>query len=491
MADFDFDLFLSYSTLDNHYGWVTDFVEHLRASLNAAVGIRDPQRIWWDRTNINENLPLTAQIRNQVTRSRLLVVLLSPGYCKSQWCREERETFLRQYPRARDEGRVVLVDLGTLGRDNRPPEFGDLRGSHFFTPSATDPDRGETLGFPKPDIREPTHRKFFTAVHELARSLVPQLATAATPRATAPAIPHPGIRIFLAQATDDVADERDEVARYLADHFTVAPPLDDPPIGSLDEWNSRLDQALQTADVYVQLVGSLPGRKLFGTEHRPVLEQFARAKQAGKTMFLWRKTMFLWRKTDPEEMADPALREVLNAAEYVHTIQEFREAIVRRVTPPPPVVASKPTAGPTAADARSVFIQAGVEDADQADQLSDLLAGCNCFAQRPLLTGTPEEIRADLEENLDSCDGVIVLYGKIPPAWLKAQFRELPRHFSRRKKKAVPRPIPALAVYEGEPPNKPDPGVNAPGLQWIETGDPQWREKLRDWVTGMAEGGAS
>ena len=52
MADFDFDLFLSYSTLDNHYGWVTDFVEHLRASLNAAVGTRDPQRIWWDRTNM-------------------------------------------------------------------------------------------------------------------------------------------------------------------------------------------------------------------------------------------------------------------------------------------------------------------------------------------------------------------------------------------------------------------------------------------------------
>ncbi|MFN9374027.1 MAG: hypothetical protein ACK6D3_19260 [Planctomycetaceae bacterium] len=318
----------------------------------------------------------------------------------------------------------------------------------------------------------------------MARKLKTQLKATGAPTLDQSAIPHPGIRIFLAQATDDVADERDEVARYLADHFTVAPPLDDPPIGSLDEWNRRLDQALQTADVYVQLVGSLPGRKLFGSDHRPVLGQFARARQAGKTMFLWRKT-------DPEEVAEPALREVLNAAEYVHTIQEFREAIVRRVTPLPPVVASKPTASPTPADARSVFIQAGVEDADQADQLSDLLAGCNCFAQRPLLTGTPEEIRADLEENLDSCDGVIVLYGKIPPAWLKAQFRELPRHFSRRKKKAVPRPIPALAVYEGQPPNKPDPGVNAPGLQWIETGDPQWREKLRDWVTGMAEGGAS
>jgi hypothetical protein len=151
----------------------------------------------------------------------------------------------------------------------------------------------------------------------------------------------------------------------------------------------------------------------------------------------------------------------------------------------------KPMAGPSSEEARSIFIQAGVEDADQADQLSDLLAGCNCFAQLPLQTGTPEEIRADLEENLDSCDGVILLYGKIPVGWMKAQFRELPRHFSRRRKKAVARPVPALAVYEGNPPDKPDPGVNAPGLQWIECGDPQFQTKLREWVATIGQGSAS
>ena len=484
MNQLEHDLFISYSTIDNQRGWVAAFVRHLEIELNSELGKKNQQRIWWDEAKIDKNLPLTTQIRDRVSRSRLLVVLLSPGYCESDWCRQEREAFLSRFPNAFNEGRLILIDLGKLGKADRPEEFRELRGHDFFTPNEAEPNCGELFGFPVPDLNDHAHRRFFNAVNDLARKLKTQLKATGAPTLDQSAIPHPGIRIFLAQATDDVADERDEVARYLADHFTVAPPLDDPPIGSLDEWNRRLDQALQTADVYVQLVGSLPGRKLFGSDHRPVLGQFARARQAGKTMFLWRKT-------DPEEVAEPALREVLNAAEYVHTIQEFREAIVRRVTPLPPVVASKPTASPTPADARSVFIQAGVEDADQADQLSDLLAGCNCFAQRPLLTGTPEEIRADLEENLDSCDGVIVLYGKIPPAWLKAQFRELPRHFSRRKKKAVPRPIPALAVYEGEPPNKPDPGVNAPGLQWIETGDPQWREKLRDWVTGMAEGGAS
>jgi hypothetical protein len=463
---------------------VTDFVEHLRASLNAALGTRDPQRIWWDRTNIDESLPLTTQIRDQVTRSQLLVILLSPGYCKSRWCREERETFLRHSPNALAEGRVVLVDLGTLGRDNRPTEFGDLRGHLFFSASGTESDRGQTLGFPKPLLTEPAHARYFIAVHELAQKLAEKLPTDPTVTTSPRLVPHPGIRVFVAQATDDVADERDDVARYLADHFTVLPVLDATPLTSLPDWSNRLTQALQQADVYVQLVGSVPGRKLFGSDRRPVIEQFTQARQAGKKMFLWRSA-------DPEEIADAALREVLTAAEYCHSIQEFRETIVRLVTPPPPVMVQKPMAGPSSEEARSIFIQAGVEDADQADQLSDLLAGCNCFAQLPLQTGTPEEIRADLEENLDSCDGVILLYGKIPVGWMKAQFRELPRHFSRRRKKAVARPVPALAVYEGNPPDKPDPGVNAPGLQWIECGDPQFQTKLREWVATIGQGSAS
>jgi hypothetical protein len=467
---------------------VTAFVEHLRASLNAALGTFDPDRIWWDRTNIDESLPLTTQIRDQVTRSQLLVILLSPGYCKSRWCREEREAFLRHSPNALAQGRVVLVDLGTLGRDNRPTEFGDLRGHLFFSNSENHPDRGQTLGFPRPVITEPSHARYFIAVHELAEKLAEKLADGLPSNSTATPsprlVPHPGIRVFVAQATDDVADERDDVARYLADHFTVSTAFEDAPVGSLPDWNSRLTQALQQADVFVQLVGSVPGRKLFGSEQRPVVEQFLQARQAGKKMFLWRSA-------DPEEIADAALREVLTAAEYCHSIQEFRETIVRQVTPPPPVPVQKLVGGPSSDEARSIFIQAGVEDADQADQLSDLLAGCNCFAQLPLQTGTPEEIRADLEENLDSCDGVILLYGKIPVGWMKAQFRELPRHFSRRRKKAVTRPIPALAVYEGDPPDKPDPGVNAPGLQWIECADPQFQTKLREWVATIGQGSAS
>ena len=182
MADFDYDLFLSYSTIDNETvdnqkGWVTCFVEQLRICLNRLLGTRDPQRIWWDRTNIDESLPLTTQIRDQVTRSQLLVVLLSPGYCKSRWCREERETFLRHFPNALAEGRVILIDLGTLGLSNRPPEFGDLQGHLFYSASGTESDRGQTLGFPKPVLTDPAHARYFIAVHELAQKLAEKLAT--------------------------------------------------------------------------------------------------------------------------------------------------------------------------------------------------------------------------------------------------------------------------------------------------------------------------
>jgi hypothetical protein len=391
---------------------------------------------------------------------------------------------MRYSPNALAEGRVVLVDLGTLGRSNRPTDVGDLCGHVFYSDSGVHPDRGQTLGFPRPLITEPSHGRYFIAVDELAQKLAKKLPTDSTTSTSSQRIPYPEINVFVAQATDDVSDQREAVVRYLADYFTVIPAIDDAALASLQDWNNRLTQALQQADVFVQLVGRAPGRNLFGSERGPVVDQFLCAREAGKKMFLWRSG-------DAGETRDPALGELLTAAKYCHSIQAFIETVVHQMTLPVSVPIQKPAPGQFPDEHRSVFIQAGVEDADHADRLSELLVHCNCFAQLPLQTGTPEEIRVDLEENLDSCDGVILVYGRIPAGWIKARFRELPRHLSRRRKKAADRPVPALAVYEADPPDKPDPGVNAPGLQWIESRDPHSQTKLREWVEMIRLGGAS
>jgi hypothetical protein len=481
MRDLDCDVFVSYATVDNGFGWVSAFVEHLKTSLNAAVGLRSEQRIWWDKTNIDEDAPLTDQIRARAAQVQTMLVLLSPGYVRSRWCAEERQAFLQARPHAIAERRLVLVDLGSLGLEGRPAELTDLRGHLFFTPGSADRvDVGQRLGFPCPLITDPSHRPFFAAIDDLARSLASRLLDQPhSPQVTPAAIPHAAIRVFVAQSTDDVADQRDQVVRYLADHFTVVPPPDEGFAGKWADWQSQVDQALGEADCFVQLLGAHPGGKIPGSQQRPALEQYTRAKAAGQRMLLWRAT-------DPAQVSDAAFREVVASADYCQTIQEFCEAIVEAATPPPAFPTQIP--GAATVDSRSIFIQAGIEDVDQADRLSAVLAEFNCFTQLPLHQGTPEEIRADLEENLDSCDGLILLYGQIPAAWLKAQFRELPRHLARRRKRPSTRSVPALAVYGGEPGGKPNPGVNAPGLHWIDITNPQARQQLTEWVATMDRG---
>ena len=84
---YEHDVFISYATVDDFptkCGWVSAFVSSLNESLASASGLRDLDRIWWDRSNIDEEDSLTEQIRTKVQKSACMVVILSQGYSKSK-----------------------------------------------------------------------------------------------------------------------------------------------------------------------------------------------------------------------------------------------------------------------------------------------------------------------------------------------------------------------------------------------------------------------
>ena len=170
-----YDIFVSYSSIDNEQGWVADFVKNLKSSLSQHMGVRDPNRVWWDQERVDSLEELTPQIKDRVSRSQVLLVLLSPGYLNSKWCRMERETFFEAHSKALAQKRVQLVDLGLLGRTKRPAEFQDLRSEDFFTPKEAGADKGPLLGEPKPIEGHPPHVPFFTAVKNLAGILAKRL----------------------------------------------------------------------------------------------------------------------------------------------------------------------------------------------------------------------------------------------------------------------------------------------------------------------------
>ena len=177
VTGFDHDVFVSYATVDDipsKNGWVAAFVQHLREELNSAFGVRAEGRMWWDGSHIDgeENLP--KHIRSGVQKSACLVVILSQGYVKSNWCRAEREAFFRAtHVKSHPEGRIFLIDIGNLPFTEKPVEFRELRGRYFWQQDTVAAEEGHRIriGHPVPNVDNPEHRTFFSEVKRMAAGI--------------------------------------------------------------------------------------------------------------------------------------------------------------------------------------------------------------------------------------------------------------------------------------------------------------------------------
>ena len=58
----------------------------------------------------------------------------------------------------------------------------------------------------------------------------------------------------------------------------------------------------------------------------------------------------------------------------------------------------------------------------------------------PILQGSSEEVRLDLEENIVECDALVMVYGETTPVWVRGQLRLYSKLKHRRKQ-----PLKALA----------------------------------------------
>lgn len=94
---FDYDIFISYGHVDDEdpagdvKGWVDLLVERLPGVVVGYLGYKP--RIWRDEQSLRGHDRLLGAISEGVTRSLLLVPIVSPRYVLSDWCLRELETF--------------------------------------------------------------------------------------------------------------------------------------------------------------------------------------------------------------------------------------------------------------------------------------------------------------------------------------------------------------------------------------------------------------
>jgi len=171
---FRYDVFISYAVADNirpaedEPGRVDVIERQLRLELSIEVKRKREVLLWRDTKRLSCGDNFTDEISQGVSDSAVMVVLLSNQYMASDWCRQERETFLGTLEaQANRAKRLFIVQLTDPKRFERVPDgWNEIHHCRLWREDGGIPRR---LGHPVPDGKKPEHQGCFDRVHDVVQ----------------------------------------------------------------------------------------------------------------------------------------------------------------------------------------------------------------------------------------------------------------------------------------------------------------------------------
>ena|SRR5271157_164105 len=458
------DIFVSYAHVndiplaDGRPGWVSALISALTNLLAMKLGRDDAFDLWMD-CRLAGNDSVTPEIDEELAGTSLLVIVLSSGYLASEWCRREMETFRGEVRRRKLEGRrIFLVEFDLV---ERPPELADLLGYRFWVDDRSGK-APRTLGFPQ---LRPGDDRYYDLLNDLSHDIAAELRRlkeappAPSPEAIAPALaaqPSQGRRVvYLAEATDDLDDLRDEVRRHLTQAGVRILPETDYP---RDEASFRRAAAcdLARSTLFVQLLSRVAGKQPAGSKLGYVALQYECAAAAKTPILQWRS-----RDLDPSSSSSESHRRLLAGVSVVASdLAEFIRLVVRRVdqlTAPPP-----PSRRTEIDSEKLVFVNAEENDHALAVQIAKLLCAKGVASILPARRCNPEKVREALVESLIGCDALVMVHGD-NPEWLVRQWEQF-----RKVKPKRSAPLKAMCLCVSPPPDREPCNLMVPGAHLID-----------------------
>jgi hypothetical protein len=436
VPDYQHDIFVSYAHVDNQIppgvneGWVTTLIKSLKIELGRKLGGTDIFSLWMDY-ELRGNSAATPETLEHLTNSATLVLILSHGYLASSWCHLELNTFLDQVNI--HSGCVFVVEHDEI--EERLPQLSDLRGYRFWR--SDDTNKTRTLAKPQPDPKE--EREYYNLVEDLGRELVDKLKQLKK-SARAPSAPsqhrtptvalQPRATIFLAEVTDDLQEQRNQVKRYL-EQYNIQIVPDILYFFSGDNANEQLRQAieadLQKSTLFVQLLSHSKPFRPPGMSTPPLQYKYAQAV-ADLPILQWRDPQL-----DLNSLTDTAQRDFLDSTQVMATsLEEFKQYLIQRLEKieeqkqreaRKKAVLSQQSSQTASID-RFVFINIVPKDKKLADEICHILdkEGIGYGIPRAGKL-TPAEKRKDIENNLQICDALIILYDNSLDEWTREQLQ--------------------------------------------------------------------
>lgn len=431
-------LFISYAHRDNEAsitgqkGWIEVFQQALKVRLGQLLGTEP--KIWWDHAVLRGNEFFAGVIDEGVSRSAVLVPVVSPSYRNSDWCRRELDAFCAAAEKAGswkigDSSRIFKVVKTPVPFDEQPSPLPDLLGYEFYR-------HDEASGRPREFHLLDAARidpQYLQKIDDLAadiRRLVEEMMDSAAVPSSGAAEEDDSPVIYLAESTYDLADEREQIRRFLRQRaYTVLP---DRPLASYGpDLRREVTEFLQRARLSIHPVGRNYGR-IPEAETASVVEiqnELAAERTTGADFcrLIWMPPALSAEDPRQRELIERLQNssEAQRGAEILPTTLERLESVIEdKLRPPPARDAARADGEPAL---KYVYLVCDRRDLEAAEVWRDWL-----FDQRedlevllPLFDGDEADLRADHQENLRSCDGVLLFYGAAPEAWLRARLLDL------------------------------------------------------------------
>ena len=370
--------------------------------------------------------------------AKVMISVLSPPFLKSDLCRREVERFWQGAEETggryiNDKARLLKALKTAVAVEQMPRElvdiFSPLLGFEFFD---FDADTGRVREFDE-TFGVALKQRFFERVYDLAYegclvlSLLKQVRDQQAPSALSFRYRH---WVYLATTTSDVADARDRIKRELLERGHVVLP--DAPLPTLArDVQTVVANCLAKCTIAIHLLGKRYGvTPEDSSESIPAMQVRLTADRAiGSSLerLIWmpgggepddaRQRAFVLRVQE-----DPVLH---HQAEIIEgNLNLLKKELIRRLAPPEEkpkatAPAKSPSGTPT------LYLICDPKDEAAVEALEDYLFAQGLEVLLPAFDGDDAVAAALHQENLLTCNAVLVYYGRAPRAWVDIKLREL------------------------------------------------------------------
>ncbi|MBV9833152.1 MAG: toll/interleukin-1 receptor domain-containing protein [Alphaproteobacteria bacterium] len=259
-----YDIFVSYATTHSDRSgesplatWTHALVRNLVHSIRDLDPRFDDLNVWLDE-HYDPTVGLTSELKNSVSKSALLLIIMSPSYLRSDWCGRERDWFAAEVHARQQDQRPVFIIKAVPTSEQKWPSF--LRDDSGEPPVGFRFHDGQLpLPYGRGDPQSLDYRQELIALRtEVIRSLSeidrslreidsrmpPSLPPA---RQQPPSIGDPGSRVFLCHASEDKPAVKELYQRLKSSGFS--PWLDEEDLVAGQNWALEIRKAISAARV--------------------------------------------------------------------------------------------------------------------------------------------------------------------------------------------------------------------------------------------------